>query len=105
MGLIALGLWLDGSLIVPIAGRGHTGSCPVLIANQNRSMPGEGKHADCNYRCWNLAAPFSRHILAQLLTWLMLITIAIGSYLMNGYFVVKEHEKSEKRPLTLFAVE
>ena len=29
--------------------------------------------------------------MAQPLMWLMLITIAIGSYLMNGYLVVKEH--------------
>ena len=28
--------------------------------------------------------------MAQYLTWLMLITIAIGKYLMNGYSVVKE---------------
>ena len=29
--------------------------------------------------------------MAQQLRWLMLIAIAIGSYLMNGYSVVKEH--------------
>ena len=29
-------------------------------------------------------------IVAQYLTWLMLITIAMGMYLMNGYSVVKE---------------
>ena len=28
--------------------------------------------------------------MAQYLTWLMLITIAMGMYLMNGYSVVKE---------------
>lgn len=27
-----LGLWLDGSIIVPITGRRHTGSRPVVIA-------------------------------------------------------------------------
>ena len=29
--------------------------------------------------------------MAQQLKWLMLIAMAIGSYLMNGYSVVKEH--------------
>ena len=31
--LITLGLWLDGSIIVPIACHRHTGSRPVLIAD------------------------------------------------------------------------
>ena len=37
--------------------------------------------------CFSLPAA---QIVAQYLTWLMLITIAIGKYLMNGYSVVKE---------------
>ncbi|MBQ2856306.1 MAG: hypothetical protein IJE78_04145 [Bacteroidaceae bacterium] len=37
--------------------------------------------------CCSLPA---EQIVAQYLTWLMLITIAIGKYLMNGYSVVKE---------------
>jgi hypothetical protein len=31
--LFTLGLWLDGSIIVPIACRRHIGSRPILIAN------------------------------------------------------------------------
>lgn len=37
--------------------------------------------------CFSLPA---EQIVAQYLTWLMIITIAIGKYLMNGYSVVKE---------------
>lgn len=32
---------------------------------------------------------FARYIMAQSLTWLMLITKAIGKYSMNGYSVIK----------------
>ena len=45
-GHFTLGLWLDTSLIISIAGHGHAESCPTLIANWNRSIPGGGKHAD-----------------------------------------------------------
>ena len=38
-------------------------------------------------------AVFTRHIVAQPLTWLMLITIAMGMCLMNGYSVVKEQRR------------
>lgn len=49
---------------------------------------------------------FAWYIMAQSLTWLMLITKAIGKYPMNGYSIVKEHRISQKEgPLTLFAVE
>ena len=36
--LITLGLWLDRSIIIPIACHRHTGSCPVLIADCYRSV-------------------------------------------------------------------
>ena len=36
--LITLGLWLDRSIIIPIACHRHTGSCPVLIADCSRSL-------------------------------------------------------------------
>ncbi len=51
-----LGLWLDGSIIVPIACRRHIGSRPILIA-------------DCVSL---LAERFVRQIMAQSLMWLML---------------------------------
>ena len=38
--LITLGLWLDRSIIIPIACHRHTGSCPVLIADCSRSVSG-----------------------------------------------------------------
>ena len=36
--LITLELWLDRSIIIPIACHRHTGSCPVLIADCSRSV-------------------------------------------------------------------
>ena len=36
--LITLELWLDRSIIIPIACHRHTGSCPVLIADCSRSL-------------------------------------------------------------------
>ena len=91
MPLITLGLWLDGSIVSPIAGRRRGGSHPPVIAD-----------------CLSLPA---MQIVAQPLMWLMLITIAIGMCLMNGYSVVKEQthspHKTENRqrvfvPLHLF---
>ena len=91
MPLITLGLWLDGSIVSPIACHCRIGSYPMLI----------------DY-CFSLPAA---QIVAQYLTWLMLITIAIGMCLMNGYSVVKEQthspHKTENRqrvfvPLHLF---
>jgi len=40
-----------------------------------------------------------QHILAQLLKWLMLITITIGMCLMNGYsdFKVQTHPSKDKQ--------
>ena len=74
MPLITLGLWLDGSIVSPIAGRRRGGSHPPVIA-------------DC------ISLPAMR-VVAQPLMWLMLITIAIGMCLMNGYSVVKGHAHS-----------
>lgn len=39
---------------------------------------------------------FFRQIVAQPLMWLMLITIAMGMCLMNGYSVFKEHPPIKK---------
>ena len=52
MPLITLGLWLDGSIVSPIAGRRRGGSHPPVIAD-----------------CISLPA---RRIVAQPLMWLML---------------------------------
>ena len=38
------------------------------------------------------------YIVAQQLMWLMLITIAMGMCLMNGYSIFKEHGGQKKAP-------
>lgn len=45
---------------------------------------------------------FAWYIMAQSLTWLMLITKAIGKYPMNGYSVVKEHRIFQKKDPSLY---
>ena len=45
---------------------------------------------------------FAWNIMAQSLTWLMLITKAIGKYPMNGYSVVKEQRIFQKKDPSLY---
>ena len=45
---------------------------------------------------------FAWYIMAQSLTWLMLITKAIGKYPMNGYSVVKEQRIFQKKDPSLY---
>ena len=47
MPLITLGLWLDGSIIVPAAGYGRTGSRPVLAACCFSLLAGKNKPKTC----------------------------------------------------------
>ena len=51
--LITLGLWLDGSIIVPITGHRPTGSCPVVIAGWYRSLAVKTNRSlrDVSLRC------------------------------------------------------
>ena len=77
MPLITLGLWLDGSIVSPIAGRRRGGSHPPVIANC-LPLPAVADHG---------AAANVAHAFAM----------AIGMCLMNGYSVVKDHPCLPKR--------
>ena len=97
---VTLGLWLDGSIIVPITGHCPTGSCPVVIAGWYRSLA--AKQTEVEEMC-----PFvvhHRQIMAQPLKWLMLITRVMGKYLMDWYSVVKVQTRFTNRNRWRFSV-
>ena len=97
MPLITLGLWLDGSIISPIAGYRHAGSRPALIADCFSLFIGRNKPKTklisfsvvscCFLPAHHGAAANVAHAFAM----------AIGMCLMNGYSVVKDHPCLPKR--------
>ncbi len=68
----------------------RTESNPVLIAGQN-SAPcmGTDQTETKTIIMWDFAAPAPMQIMAYPLSWLTLITITAGMYVVNGYEVVK----------------
>ena len=90
-----LGLWLDRSIVSPIASHRRTGSCPAVIADCFSLRTGKPKaHRPFLFSFGISLLSSFRHIPAQPLTWLMLITKAIGMCLMNGYSFFKEQTHS-----------
>ena len=77
---------------MPIAGYRPAGSRPAVIAAcLSLHTAVEAKQTEKKVKSHSFAM---RHILAQLLKWLMLITITIGMCLMNGYAVFKMQTRS-----------
>jgi len=70
----------------PIACYRHTGGNPVVIAGSFSLVADNGQSGKSRSVT---PVPVFRDIMAQPLTWLMLITIAIGMCLMNGYEIFK----------------
>ena len=94
---------LDGSIIVPAAGHGRTGSRPVLAACCFSLLAGKNKPktyisfsvVSCCFLLANLRATAA---------WALAFAKAAGMCLMNGCAVFKVPREVKKEPLTLFAV-
>ena len=94
---------LDGCIIVPAAGHGHTGSHPVLAACCFSLLAGKNKPktyisfsvVSCCFLLANLRATAA---------WALAFAKAAGMCLMNGCAVFKVPREVKKEPLTLFAV-
>ena len=79
-------LWLDGSIIVPIAGRRCGGCRPSLITAGDRFLRGVQVIGQITLVCGTSLTHWQ--IMAQQIKWLLFITLAKGMYLMNVYSVV-----------------
>jgi hypothetical protein len=77
-----------GVSLTPLLGYGRTGGNPVLIAGDFSLALIQSQHRLKND--WNLFASRTAGHGAPL-TWLPLITAAMGTYLMNEYSIFKEH--------------
>ena len=95
---------LDGSIIVPAAGRGRTGSHPVLAACCF-SLPAR-KYKPKTYFSFSVESrcflPADHRAAAA---WALAFAKAAGMCLMIGYSVFKVPGEAKKEPLTLFAAE
>jgi len=76
-------LWLGGRIIVPTTCRRYTGGNPVLMAGWfSLAVRESDKQADFG-GVMNLLPVSPRNIMAQPLTWLMLLAKVMGRYLMK----------------------
>ena len=103
--LITLGLWLDRSIIIPIACHRHTGSCPVLIADCSRSISGRTDLKPYNQSGGVPAVVFLVHHGA-------IANVAYAHHKSNRkvsdewvFGCQGTADLSKERPLTLFSVE
>jgi hypothetical protein len=92
----------------PIAYHRRTGCNPVFIAG-GFSLIAQNSGLTSKITIVDLVSVFLREVMAQPLMWLMLIAIAMGKYLMNGYEIVnvqpihrKQRTGERKYPLTCF---
>ena len=80
----------------PIACHRRTGCNPILIAG-GFSLITQKDGLTSKIIIVDLVSVFPREVMAQPLTWLMLITTAMGKYLMNGYEIVNVQPIHQKR--------
>jgi hypothetical protein len=93
----------------PIVCHRHTGGNPVLIAG-SFSLITQNDGLTSKIIIVDLVSVFPHEVMARPLTWLMLIAITMGKYLMNGYEIVnvqpihryKRRTGERKYPLTCF---
>ena len=91
-------LWPDRSIVSPIACHRHAGGRPALRACRFSFHTGQDRPKTSKFRSVASSLSPDRYIVAQQLMWLMLITIAMGMCLMNGYSIFKEHGGQKKAP-------
>ena len=99
---------VTGQEYLPIAYHCRTGCNPVFIAG-GFSLIAQNSGLTSKITIVDLVSVFLREVMAQPLMWLMLIAIAMGKYLMNGYEIVnvqpihrKQRTGERKYPLTCF---
>ena len=94
---------LDGSIIVPAAGHGRTGSHPVLTACCFSLLAGKNKPK--TYISFSVVSrcfpPADRRAAT---VWALAFAKAAGMCLMNGHAIFKVLGEVIEKPLTLFAV-
>ena len=82
-------LWPDRSIMIPVACYRLISSNLTVIAGYF-PLPGQIKQPQTDSSILGgISLPLSVRIMAYPLTWLTLITIATGTYLMNGYELFK----------------
>jgi len=87
---------VTGQEYLPIAYHCRTGCNPVFIAG-GFSLIAQNSGLTSKIKVVDLVSVFLREVMAHPLMWLMLIAIAMGKYLMNGYEIVNVRPIHRKR--------